>query len=118
VVSHGPCAVCVWVCAARPAETYICGDASRNVQPEDRVGLNEDRQRAEKTIADLYEAIEAPGDEASPDAVLAAQAAAANLVAVILVSDAVDRGTQALRQFTQSLLHDIVPALGRTLGER
>jgi hypothetical protein len=91
---------------------------SRNLQTEDHVGLDEARDRAERELEHLETAIEVHEADASPDAVLSAYAATANLAGAILFSDAVDRGTQALRQFTQNLLHDIVPALGRTLGER
>ena len=78
----------------------------------------EQRQRAERQLAALYESIEEPGDAASPDAILGAHAAAANLSAAILVSDAVDQGARALRQFTESVLYDVIPRLRGALGAR
>ncbi len=82
------------------------------------MGLLEERERAERRLEELSAAIEVHEADASPDAVLNAYAAMANLTGLLMFSDAVDRGTQALRQATQTLLHDILPQLGRTLGER
>jgi len=78
----------------------------------------EARRQAEQELDHLSFAIEEKEHEASPDAVLNAYAAMASLTGMIVFSDAVDQGTQALRQATQSLLYDIVPALGRTVRER
>lgn len=77
------------------------------------MGLDEARERAERELEHLVAAIEVHEADESPDAVLNAYAAMANLTGTIVFRDAVDQGAQALRQATQSLLYDIVPALGR-----
>ena len=82
------------------------------------MGLHEERERAEREIDALSAAIEVHEANASPDAVLNAYAAMANLTGMIVFSDAVDQGTQSLRQIMQTVLYDIIPQLGRTLGER
>lgn len=82
------------------------------------MGLHEERDRAERELEHLSAAIEVHEADASPDAVLNAHAAMANLTGMIVFSDAVDQGTQSLRQIMQTLLYDIIPALSRTLGER
>jgi hypothetical protein len=84
------------------------------------MGLDEARDRrdrAERELEHLVAAVEVHEADAPPDAVLGAYAAMANLTGMIVFSDAVDQGTQALRQATQSLLHDIVPMLGATIRE-
>ena len=81
------------------------------------MGLNEERERAEQELEHLTAAIEVHEADASPDAVLNAYAAVANLTGMIVFSDAVDQGTQSLRQIMQTVLYDIIPQLGRTLGE-
>ena len=56
------------------------------------MGLDEARDRAERELEHLETAIEVHEADASPDAVLSAYAATANLAGAILFSDAVDRG--------------------------
>ena len=82
------------------------------------MGLDEERLRAEQELEHLSAAIEVHEAGASPDAVLNAYAAMANLTGMIVFRDAVDQGTQGLRQAMQTLMHDVIPQLGRTLGER
>lgn len=82
------------------------------------MGLHEERERAERELDALSAAIEVHEADASPDAVLNAYAAVANLTGMITFSEAVDQGTRDLRQVMQTLLYDIIPQLGRTLGER
>ena len=82
------------------------------------MGLNEERERAEQELEHLTAAIEVHEADASPDAVLNAYAAMANLTGMITFSEAVDQVTRSLRQSMETLLHDIIPQLGRTLGER
>ena len=61
------------------------------------MGLNEERERAERELEHLSAAIEAHEADASPT-VLNAYAAMANLTGMIVFSDAVGQGTQSLRQ--------------------
>jgi len=74
------------------------------------MGLNDDRVRAERAVANLRAAINTAGTRASPDATLTAHAAEANAAAVLLFSTVVNEAVRTL-QFK------IVPELKKTFGK-
>ena len=75
------------------------------------MGRFEDRQRAQEYIDELRMMAGSNVAATSPDARLAAWTAVAQAQAIVVFSVSV-------QQATETLMHDILPEFGRTLGGR